>query len=242
MRFFELNDFFELFTFSHKKIFFEIKNIWDALSNIEPYLEKFKFKKNDIKLPKTCFVDNPNQVFIGRNTIIEPNSYIKGPCIIGENCQIRANAYIRENVITGNGCIIGHATEIKNSILLDNASAAHFAYIGDSIIGNGANIGAGVKLANFRLDKKNISFYINRKKVDTNLNKLGSIIADNCQIGCNSVLNPATFLEKNVKCLPSLNIGGYFLKNSLITKSTPYINKKSRLKDIKNELKITLEK
>ncbi|NGX64079.1 MAG: Bifunctional protein GlmU [Candidatus Anoxychlamydiales bacterium] len=241
MSFFELNDFFEFFTFSHKKIFFVIKNIWDALSNIEKYLEKFKFKKSDIKIPANCFIDNPDKVFIGKNTTIEPNTYIKGPCIIGENCQIRANAYIRENVITGNGCIIGHATEIKNSILLNDASAAHFAYIGDSIIGNRVNIGAGVKLANFRLDKKNIRFYMDGKKIDTNLNKLGSIIADDCQIGCNSVLNPATFLKKNVKCLPSLNIGGYFLKNSLITKSTPFINKKSRLKDIKNELKTTLD-
>ncbi len=217
---FDINNFFDLSFFSHKNLFKNVLKIWSPLKNLNTYLKMIFLKGNSldksIRIPSTCYIENPPLVSIGENTIIEPYVYIKGPCIIGKNSEIRQGAYIRENVITGKNCIIGHSTEIKNSILLDDVSASHFAYIGDSIVGNRVNIGAGVKFANFRLDKNQISFYVKSKKINTNLDKLGAIVGDDTQIGCNTVLNPATFLEKNIKCMPSLNIGGYIEKNSVV--------------------------
>jgi len=234
---FDIDNFFEIEKFSHKKIFENIKNLWTPLEVLKDYLKETcsKGKKNNIQIPPTCYIENPDLVFIGENTSIEPYVYIKGPCIIGENSQIRQGAYIRENVITGKNSVIGHATEIKNSILLDDTSAAHFAYIGDSIIGNRVNIGAGVKLANFRLDKNLISFYFNLKKIKTNLFKLGSIIGDDSQIGCNTVLNPATFLEKNTICMPSINTGGHISKNTVIKNTASIAIKKTTTRVLKNE-------
>ncbi|NGX34361.1 MAG: Bifunctional protein GlmU [Candidatus Anoxychlamydiales bacterium] len=231
---FDINNFFEIESFLFKELFENINEIWTPLENLNSYLKKEnlknKIKNKKFQIPKTCYIENPDLVFIGENTLIEPYVHIKGPCVIGKNSQIRHGAYIRGNVITGTNCIIGHSTEIKNSILLDNVSAAHFAYIGDSILGNRVNIGAGVKLANFRLDKNQISFYLNLKKIKTNLLKLGSIIGDDTQIGCNTVLNPATFLEKNIKCNPSLNIGGHITKDSVIKNKTSFTEKKLTFK------------
>lgn len=240
----DINNFFEIKDFEYKDLFENINEIWSCLENLSSYfkISNLKNKRSNSQIPSTCYIENPDLVFIGENTSIEPYVYIKGPCIIGKNSQIRHGAYIRENVITGKNCIIGHSTEIKNSLLLDDVSAAHFAYIGDSILGNRVNIGAGVKLANFRLDKKNISFYLNLKKIKTNLKKLGAIVGDDSQIGCNTVLNPATFLEKNIKCMPSLNIGGHISKNTIIKSQNFSKIKKINIRDIKDELASKVEK
>ncbi|NGX41248.1 MAG: Bifunctional protein GlmU, partial [Candidatus Anoxychlamydiales bacterium] len=133
---FDIDNFFEIEKFSHKRIFENIKHLWTPLEVLKAYLKNIFLNGNNknIQIPSTCYIENPELVFIGENTLIEPYVYIKGPCIIGANSEIRQGAYIRENVITGKNCIIGHATEIKNSILLVDVSAAHFAYIGDSII------------------------------------------------------------------------------------------------------------
>jgi bifunctional UDP-N-acetylglucosamine pyrophosphorylase / glucosamine-1-phosphate N-acetyltransferase len=232
------NNFFDLKDFFHNKLFENISFVYQALKNIDSYIDNFK--KSEIfhnpKRPlKGVYIDNIDKVFLAKNVSIEPNTYIKGPCIIGENSQIRSSAYIRDNVIIGCNSIIGHATEIKNSILLNNAFAAHFNYVGDSIIGNNVNLGAGVKLANLPLSShKSISFYLKDKKIDTLLNKLGAIIGDNSQIGCNSVLNPATFLEKEVICLANLSIKGFFFKNSFIKESCIPLQK-SNIKEKFNE-------
>lgn len=238
----DINNFFDIENFSQKDIFKNIDELWIALLNIENYLKKRTLFERRSKVPSNCHIENPELVFIGENTIIEPYTYIKGPCFIGKNCQIRHSAYLRGNVITGDNCIIGHSTEIKNSILLNNVNAAHFAYIGDSIIGNNVNLGAGVKCANFRLDKKKISFYLDGKKINTNLEKLGAIIGDNTQIGCNSVLNPASFLEKNVKCLPNTTISGWVFKNSKIFKSNKTSLKNVIIKDYANKLDVKIKK
>ncbi|MFA6119618.1 MAG: UDP-N-acetylglucosamine diphosphorylase [Parachlamydiales bacterium] len=215
----DIKKFFNTEKYLHKNIFENVENLRDLFLKLNEYFYNFKFTKIKSKIPSSCYLENEEKIFLGENCIIEPNTYIKGPCIIGKNAQIRHGAYIRGNVLAGDNCVIGHATEIKNSILLDNVKAAHFAYVGDSIIGNNVNVGAGVKFANFRLDQNEISFMFESKKIYTGLNKLGAIIGDDCQIGCNSVLNPATFFEKSVICYPCLNIGGYFEKESIIKQS-----------------------
>jgi NDP-sugar pyrophosphorylase family protein len=222
---FKIENFFEIELYEHKKLFTNIKNIWEALNNIKEYFKDKKCKCIRVKIPSNCYLQNSETIFIEENTIIEPNTFIKGPCYIGKNCQIRHGAYIRGNVIAGDNCVIGHCTEVKNSILLDNVQAAHFAYIGDSIVGNNVNLGAGVKCANFRLDKKIVNFFFKNIKIQTNLRKFGAIIGDNSQIGCNTVLNPATFFEKDVICYSNLNVRGYHLSNTIIKQTKKNVSK-----------------
>jgi NDP-sugar pyrophosphorylase family protein len=111
-------------------------------------------------------------------------------------------------VVVGDRCVIGHATEVKSSIFLDGAHAAHFAYVGDSIIGNRVNLGAGVKCANLRFDGKEVRVHYKERALETKRRKLGSIIADDVQVGCNAVLNPGTILGKSTHCLPCTMVRG----------------------------------
>lgn len=208
------NQFFDLSTFSHAPLFDGCEYVWQALDRIQEYLKKYTLGTTQIY--KDAYLVNPSEISIGAGTIIEPGAYIQGPCIIGKNCHIRHGAYIRGNCIIGDSCVIGHTTELKNSIILNNSNAAHFAYLGDTILGSHVNLGAGVKCANLRLDGKSISI----EKVPTNRRKIGAIIGDNAEVGCNTVLNPGTLLGKHVIVYPSLNFGGYVRDNSVIKPST----------------------
>jgi bifunctional UDP-N-acetylglucosamine pyrophosphorylase/glucosamine-1-phosphate N-acetyltransferase len=116
-------------------------------------------------------------------------SYIEGPVVIGDNCKIGPNCYIRPYTTIGNNCHIGNACEVKNTIILDNTNVPHQNYVGDSIIAENCNLGAGSKVANLRFDKKNISVVLNGNKINTGRRKLGAIVGDNVQIGINAMLN-----------------------------------------------------
>lgn len=208
--------FFDLSTFSHAQLFITEEAPWTALTRITPYLASQTLGKIESEVPDTAYLIDPHLISIGKNTIIEPGAYIKGPCIIGAHCTVRHGAYIRGNVITGDHCLIGHDTEIKNSILLGHAHAAHFAYLGDTIIGNRVNLGAGTKCANLKLDNGNVTVLYQKQRLDTGLRKFGAIIGDDSQLGCNAVTNPGTLLGKNVLCYPIVNISGFVPSNSIV--------------------------
>lgn len=207
----ELNskNFFSLELFSHRDIFSEEAHVWEPLKNLESYLKSQPLGKIQSTIPSGVYLLNPHLISIGENCLIEPGAFIQGPCLIGDRCQIRHGAYIRGNVLTGNDCVIGHATEVKNSIFLERAKAAHFNYVGDSILGNDVNLGAGVKLANFRLDQKEIVVAFQGEEIPTGLIKLGAVCGDETQIGCNSVLNPGTFLYPKSLILPCKVVAGF---------------------------------
>lgn len=209
MNHFNPNYFFDLSLFQHKKLFDEIQFVWEAIPKIKKYLNLFSLGVIETNVPKEAYLVDAHLISIGKGTTIEPGAYIKGPCIIGENCTIRHGAYIRGDLITGNRCVIGHDTEIKNSILLDNVHAAHFNYVGDSILGNHANVGAGAKFANLKLEGKEIFIQHDGIRYDTGLRKMGVILGDGSQIGCNVVTNPGTLMGKGVQCYPCLNPGGF---------------------------------
>jgi len=135
-----------------------------------------------------------DRILIGSNTIIEPGALVKGPVVIGSNCEIRQGAYVRGDCIVGNGCVVGHTTEIKASIMLDGAKAGHFAYIGDSILGNEVNLGAGTKLANLKMIEGTVSIKSGAAWVDTGRRKIGAILGDRTETGCNSVTSPGTLM------------------------------------------------
>ncbi len=211
--------FFDCQAYSHAELFEEISNVWEALENLNDYLKAHaeKFTKSPLSAYPGVHFENASLIYIGDNVRIEPGAYIRGPCFIGGGSTIRHGAYIRGNVVTGIHCVIGHGTEIKSSILFDSVHAAHFNYIGDSILGNGVNLGAGVKCANYRLDQKNIYVRRGREKVDTGLKKLGAIIGDGGQIGCNCVINPGALLSPGVLFPPSQTITGFVPKDAHLT-------------------------
>lgn len=210
------HEIFDLQNFYHSAVFQDCNYVWEALDKIHSYLRSLSLGKIEVGVPSSAYLIHPEWISIGKGTCIEPGAYIKGPCVIGENCSVRHGAYIRGDVIVGNGCVIGHDTEVKNSIFLNGANAAHFAYLGDSILGNLVNLGAGVKCANLRLDHQEIAIHFEGKKIKTNRKKLGAIFGDGTQIGCNSVSNPGTVTGKGVQCYPCLNFGGCIPENAVI--------------------------
>ncbi len=165
-------------------------------------------------------------IFIGKGTQLEPSAIIKGPAMIGESCDIRQGAYIRGNVLIGNHSVIGHTTEVKNSILMDHTEAGHFNYVGDSIIGSHVNLGAGSKLANLQFRSANeklkdyvepIQIPLDSEILSTGMEKLGAVIGDNVELGCNAIVCPGVLIGKDVWVYPGLTVPkGYYPAGTLL--------------------------
>ncbi|PID74576.1 MAG: hypothetical protein CSA20_01205 [Deltaproteobacteria bacterium] len=134
------------------------------------------------------------QLALGKGVLIEASAMLKTPAIIGDYTEVRQGAYLRGYCLAGKRCVLGHTTEIKHSILFDDAKAGHFAYVGDSILGHDTNLGAGTKLANLRFLAGNVQIRYNGERLNTGRRKLGAILGDGCQTGCNAVTNPGTIL------------------------------------------------
>ncbi len=159
---------------------------------------------------------DPN-IYIGQGTVVEPGALIKGPTIIGSNTEVRQGAYLRGNCLVGNRCVVGHTTEMKTSIMLDGAKAGHFAYIGDSVLGNNVNLGAGTKLANLKIIDVDMKLRIEGQIYNTGLRKLGAILGDQAETGCNSVTSPGTILGRGSLVYPCVNVpGGFYPGRSII--------------------------
>lgn len=210
------SSFFELSEYEHASLFEGCDFVWQALKRIKSYLAAHSLGKIQIDLPNNVYLVNAEQISIGEGSIVEPGAFIQGPCVIGKNCVVRHAAYIRGSLITGNNCVIGHTTEVKNAIFLNEVRADHFAYIGDSILGNRAHLGAGVKCANLKLDNSFIKIQVQDMQFNTEMHKLGAILGDDVQIGCNSVTNPGTLLGKGSFCYPAISINGFIEPQSIV--------------------------
>ena len=183
---------------------------WHLLDANKEVLEKIN-KKIDGKVEKNATIQG--KVMIGENTVVMNGAYIEGPVIIGKDCKIGPNCYIRPYTSIGNKCHVGNASEVKNSIVIYNSNIPHQNYVGDSVIGSNCNLGSGCKVANLRLDKKNISVLINGKKINTDKRKIGVIMGDNVQTGINSMLNIGTHIGNNVFVGPGALAKGYIEPN-----------------------------
>jgi len=144
------------------------------------------------------------KIFLKKGVLVESGAFLNEPAILGEFTEVRHCAYVRGAVWTGKKVVIGHTTEVKNSIFLSQAKAPHFAYVGDSIIGREVNLGAGTKLANLKFTRKEIVIEFEGRKYRTGLKKMGAIIGDFSQTGCNSVLQPGTLLGKRSFVFPGV--------------------------------------
>src|SRR6266702_3086041 len=193
-------DLFDLSQTEHAAIFDGCEFAWEALKNISGYISTNLKPGLHNRCEGRAYIGK--DVFIGEGTVLEDGVMIKGPAIIGRNCEIRHNAYLRDNVIIGDNCVIGNSTELKNALLFNNAAAPHFNYVGDSILGHKAHIGAGVVLSNFRSLPGNIKIELDGKPFDTGLRKFGALLGDLAEVGCNSVLNPGSIIGRSSVVYP----------------------------------------
>lgn len=188
---------------------YSFKYPWEALLQIKDYIYSIidKITKGYIKLS-----DN---VIVGDDVKIYPTAIIEGPTFIGRGSVVRPGAYIRGNVIIGEGCVIGNSTEIKNAVLLDSVQVPHYNYIGDSVLGNHAHLGAGSICSNLKSDGKNVIIHAERD-IDTGLRKVGAFLGDGADVGCGCVLNPGTVIGKNTSVYPMISLRGVYPADSIV--------------------------
>ena len=213
-----------------------LKNLFDFNKRIaSSYILKYDYPEvlNHIgeiifEISKTLNNDyqeiSPN-VFVHKSVKIDKSATIIGPCLILENSEIRVNAYIRGNVIIGKNCVIGNSTELKNAILFDEVKVPHFNYIGDSLLGYKVHFGAGSLTSNVKSDESNVTLTINSEKIKTNRKKIGALVGDKVEIGCNAVLTPGSIIGKNTTIYPLVMVRGEIPENKIV-KSTTMVDKK----------------
>jgi len=207
-------DFFDLSHSPYRDLFDNAEYVWDALKRLPEYISAKLQPKMEGEISPLAHIEG--NVAIGRGTIVEAGVVIKGPVIIGEYCQIRAGAYIRHQVIVGDHSIVGHATELKACVLLHEVQVPHLAYVGDSILGTKAHLGAGVKISNVKINNENVEVMIKGNHYQTGLHKFGAIIGDAAEIGCNSVLNPGTLIGKRTLVYANASLRGYYPPESIV--------------------------
>jgi UDP-N-acetylglucosamine diphosphorylase/glucosamine-1-phosphate N-acetyltransferase len=186
---------------------------WHLLDANEELLKKLKTK---IQGTVEKNVTVKGIVVVGKGTVILSGTYIEGPVSIGCNSKIGPNCYIRPYTTIGSNCHVGNACEVKNSIVMDHSNVPHLNYVGDSIIGQNCNLGAGTTVANVRLDKNNIVITLNGKKIDSKRRKLGMVMGDNVQTGINSVINVGTMIGNNVFIGPGAVVKGEITPKTMI--------------------------
>ena len=191
---YKAEDFFDLSeAFPFKESFPLDLAPWQWVPLIEDCLSHHPFAPFERDVPQGLCIKGA--VYIHPSVELPTFGHIEGPCYIGENTVLRPGVYIRGNLIVGSDCVLGNSCEFKNTLILEGAQVPHFSYVGDSIIGNKAHLGAGVICSNLRLDQKPVKVYNeSRKSLDTGIRKLGAIIGDHVEIGCNVVLNPGSLL------------------------------------------------
>ena len=199
---------------------------WEVLPDISDFIIELgnKLSKEDYEMPE-------ENVWISKTANVAKTAYIKGPAIICENAEIRHCAFIRGNAIIGKNTVVGNSTELKNVILFDNVQVPHYNYVGDSILGYKAHMGAGSLTSNVKSNKKNVVIKNNvtGEAIETNRKKVGAMLGDFVEIGCGSVLNPGSVIGKNTNIYPLSSVRGVVPENSIFKDSNNVIIKKEDL-------------
>ncbi len=213
---FDPRELFDLSSYAHAALFEGLENAWEALPRLAAYL-KARIRpglRGEVEKGAHIFGDD---VEVQEGARVEAGAYVRGPALIGAGTEVRHGAYIRGNVLTGKDCVLGHDTECKNAIFLDHAHAAHFAYVGDSILGNHVNLGAGTKLANLKVVAGNVEVVTPEgRRLETGLRKLGAILGDGVELGCNAVTAPGTVVGRNTLVYALASIRGTIPRDSFV--------------------------
>lgn len=196
-------------------------NYWDFLRNLKDIV--ILIGKN---LDKEKYKEVYPNVWISKTAIVDKTARIIGPCIIDDDSEIRVNAYIRGNVIIGKGCVVGNSSEVKNSVLFDEAKIPHFNYVGDSILGYRAHFGAGALTSNVKSDSSFVKVTLNGNVYETNMKKVGSVVGDNVEVGCNAVLTPGVVIGNNSNIYPLVMVRGEIEENKIVKSMDNIVTKR----------------
>lgn len=186
---------------------------WELLPKIGAYIVEL-----GNMLPKDRFEKKGENVWIAKSAVVAPTACINGPCIIDEEAEVRHCAFIRGNAIVGKGAVVGNSTELKNVILFNKVQVPHYNYVGDSILGFKAHMGAGSITSNVKSDKTLVTVKSQYGNVETGLKKMGAMLGDCVEVGCNTVLNPGTVIGRNANVYPTSMVRGYVDENSIYKK------------------------
>lgn len=201
-------------------IFEGLKFPWEVLPKIKDFIIKL-----GETLPEDRYERKGENIWIAKNAKVFPSAYIAGPCIIDEEAEVRHCAFIRGSAIVGKGCVVGNSTELKNVILFNKVQVPHYNYVGDSILGFKAHMGAGSITSNVKSDKTLVVVKSDGENIETGLKKFGAMLGDNVEVGCNSVLNPGTVVGRSTNIYPTSCVRGYIPANSIYKDSSNIINK-----------------
>ena len=182
---------------------------WEMLPKIKEYINAL------ISQGLEGFTEISDGVWVGKDVKIYPTAIIEAPAIIGQGTEIRPGAFIRGSVITGENCVIGNSSELKNCVLLNKVQVPHYNYVGDSVLGNYAHMGAGSICSNLKSDGKAVVIHGEEEYI-TGLRKIGAILGDHADIGCGCVLNPGTVIGKNTSVYPLNALRGVFPEGCIV--------------------------
>ena len=186
------------------KVFEDCTYPWEVLAKIGDFIVEL-----GNSLPEDEYEKRGENIWVHRTANVFPSAYIAGPAIIGKDAEVRHCAFIRGNAIVGEGAVVGNSTELKNVILFNKVQVPHYNYVGDSILGFKAHMGAGSITSNVKSDKKLVVVHTGEGNIETGLKKFGAMLGDCVEVGCNSVLNPGTVLGPNVNVYPTSSVRGY---------------------------------
>lgn len=186
---------------------------WELLPKISAFIVEL-----GEKLPKDCYTEVKEHVWVANNATVAPSAFINGPAIIDEEAEVRHCAFIRGNAIVGKGAVVGNSTELKNVILFNKVQVPHYNYVGDSILGFKAHMGAGSITSNVKSDKTLVVVKNGEEKMETGLKKFGAMLGDHVEVGCNSVLNPGTVIGPDTNIYPTSCVRGCIPAGSIYKK------------------------
>lgn len=213
----------DLYDLEHTKAADYLKGFtypWEALSGISELILEIG------KTLSTEEYDNPSEnVWIAKDAVIYPNNYIAGPCIIGHKTEVRPGAFVRGSALVGDNCVVGNSTELKNVILFDNVHVPHYNYVGDSILGYKSHMGAGSITSNVKSDKLLVVIKNEGENIETGRKKVGAMLGDRVEVGCNSVLNPGTVIGRDSNVYPTSCVRGVVPENSIYKKERGIVSK-----------------
>ncbi len=212
------DDLLDLAETDHALLFSPEESVWSAISGLAGYLGERLDRvgpamQEGMVDPRAVVGD---RVYVGPGAVIEANAIVKGPAWIGSGTVVRSGAYVRENVIVGSNCVLGNSSEFKNCLLFNRCEVPHFNYVGDSILGFRAHLGAGVICSNVRLDRASVKVRDGEGGfLDTGLRKFGAIVGDRTEIGCNTVLSPGSILGRDCIVYPLTSWQGVLPERSI---------------------------
>lgn len=196
---------------------------WELLPKIGEFIVKL-----GNMLPEDKYEKRGENVWIAKSAKVFPSAYINGPAIIDEEAEVRHCAFIRGNAIVGKGAVVGNSTELKNVILFNKVQVPHYNYVGDSILGYKAHMGAGSITSNVKSDKTLVIVRAGEEQCETGLKKFGAMLGDQVEVGCNSVLNPGTVIGKYANVYPTSMVRGFIPAQSIYKKQGEIVQKESR--------------